>query len=44
MLDWLVNPFGVDLGAYVILWIGLVVILIGSAVAALIKVIFGRKS
>jgi hypothetical protein len=44
MLSWILNPFGVDLGAYVVLWIGLLVIVIGSLVVALFKLIFGRKS
>jgi hypothetical protein len=44
MLNWIFNPFGIDLGAYVVLWIGLIVIIIGSVVAALIKAIFGEKS
>lgn len=26
MLNWILNPFGVDLGAYVVLWIGLLII------------------
>jgi hypothetical protein len=44
MLSWILNPFGVDLGAYVVLWIGLLVIVIGSVAVALFKLIFGRKS
>ena len=44
MLGWILNPFGVDLGAYVVLWIGLLVIVIGSFVVALFKLIFGRSS
>ena len=43
MLNWITNPFGVDLGAYVVLWIGLIVIIVGSVVGAIIKTIFGRK-
>jgi hypothetical protein len=43
MLNWIINPFGVDLGAYVVLWVGLLVILISSVVVAIIKTIFGRK-
>jgi hypothetical protein len=42
MLDWILNPFGVDLGAYVVLWIGLIVILIGSAIAAVVSMIRGK--
>lgn len=44
MLDWILNPFGVDLGAYVVLWIGLILILIGSVIAAVVKVMFGREN
>jgi len=44
MLSWILNPFGVDLGAYVVLWIGLLVIIIGSVMVALYKLIFGRSS
>jgi hypothetical protein len=43
MLNWIINPFGVDLGAYVVLWIGLLVIIVGSVVSVVIKTIFGRK-
>lgn len=43
MLDWILDPFGIDLGAYVVLWIGLIVILIGSVVGAVIKIIFKRE-
>jgi len=43
MLNWIINPFGVDLGAYVVLWVGLLVIIIGSVVVTVIKAIFGRK-
>lgn len=42
MLDWILNPFGVDLGAYVVLWIGLIIILIGSVIAAVVRVVFRR--
>ncbi len=44
MLDWILNPFGVDLGAYVVLWLGLIVIVIGSVIAAVVKVLFRRGS
>jgi hypothetical protein len=44
MLDWILNPMGVDLGAYVVLWIGLLVIVIGSLVVAAFKYLFGRSS
>ena len=44
MLGWILNPFGVDLGAYVVLWIGLLVIVIGSVAVALFKMIFRRNS
>jgi len=44
MLGWILNPFGVDLGAYVVLWIGLLVIVIGSFVVALLNLIFKRNS
>jgi hypothetical protein len=43
MLNWIINPFGVDLGAYVVLWIGLIVIIVGSVVSVVIKTIFGGK-
>ena len=44
MLNWILNPFGVDLGAYVVLWIALIVILVGSFVANIFKAIFNQKS
>ena len=43
MLDWTLNPFGVPLGAYTVLWIGLLLILIGSVIAAIVKVFILRK-
>jgi len=43
LLSWVLNPFGVDLGAYVVLWIGLLVIVIGSVITAIVKLVFGRK-
>lgn len=43
MLDWILNPFGVSLGAYVVLWIGLLVILIGSVIATIVTLIRGRN-
>lgn len=43
MLDWIINPFGVDLGAYIVLWIALILIVIGSLVSTVIKMVFGRK-
>lgn len=43
MLEWILNPFGVSLGAYVVLWIGLLVILIGSVIATVVTVIRGRN-
>ena len=43
MLDWILNPFGVSLGAYTILWIALLLILIGSVIAAIVKVFILRK-
>ena len=27
MLDWILNPYGIDLGAYVILWLALLIML-----------------
>ena len=44
MLSWILNPFGVDLGAYVVLWIGLLVIIIGALAVALFNLIFKRNS
>lgn len=44
MVNWILNPLGVDLGVFVVLWIGLLVILIGSVVVTIFKVLFGRKS
>lgn len=43
LLSWILNPFGVDLGAYIVLWIGLLVIVIGSVITAIAKFVFGRK-
>ena len=43
MLDWILHPFGVSLGAYVVLWIGLLAILIGSVIATIVTLIQGRN-
>ena len=43
LLSWVLNPFGVELGAYVVLWIALLVIVIGSVITAIAKLMFGRK-
>jgi hypothetical protein len=41
MFEWILNPFGVDVGAYVVLRLGLLVILIGSVIAVVITMVFG---
>ena len=43
MLDWILNPFGVSLGAYVVLWIGLLVCLVGGVIAAVVSMVRGRN-
>jgi len=43
MLDWILNPYGVSLGSYVILWAALAVIAVGSVIAAIVTVVFRRK-
>lgn len=43
MLDWILNPFGVSLGAYVILWIGLLISLFVGIVAGVISLFTSRK-
>ncbi len=43
MLDWILNPFGVSLGAYAVLWIGLVVCLVGAVIATVVTMIRGRN-
>lgn len=43
MLDWILNPFGVSLGAYVVLWIGLLVCLAVGVIAAVVSMIRGRN-
>ena len=39
MVDWILNPYGVGLGSYIILWIALLVIVPVSFVGALVKVL-----
>ena len=39
MVDWILNPYGVGLGYYIILWIALLVIVPVSFVVALVKVL-----
>jgi hypothetical protein len=43
VLDWILNPYGVSLGAYVILWIALLVIIPVSFVVALIQVLRKKR-
>ena len=43
MLDWILNPYGVSLGAYVILWIALLVITSVSFVVALVQVLRKKR-
>ena len=43
MLDWILNPYGVDLGAYVVLWIALLVIIPVAVVVGIIKAVNGRR-
>jgi hypothetical protein len=43
MLDWILNPFGVSLGAYVVLWIGLLVCLVIGGIAGIVSLIRGRS-
>lgn len=43
MLDWIINPYGIDMGAYVILWVALLVIVPISAVVAIIKAMRGGR-
>lgn len=43
MLDWILNPFGVSLGAYVILWIGLLISLVIGIVAGVVSLFTSRK-
>jgi hypothetical protein len=37
VLDWILNPYGVSLGAYVILWIALLVIIPISFIIAVVQ-------
>lgn len=43
MLDWILNPFGVSLGAYVILWIGLLLSLVVGLVAGIVTFVTRNK-
>jgi len=43
MLDWILNPFGVSLGAYVVLWIGLLVCLVVGVIAAVVSMVRERN-
>lgn len=37
MLDWILNPYGIDLGAYVILWLALLIMLPVAIVVGVVK-------
>ena len=43
MLDWILNPFGVSLGAYVVLWISLLACLVVGVIAGVVSLIRGRN-
>jgi len=43
MLDWILNPFGVSLGAHVVLWIGLLACLVVGVIAGVVSLIRGRN-
>lgn len=42
MLDWILNPFGVSLGAYAVLWVGLLLCLVGAVIATVVSLIRGK--
>jgi hypothetical protein len=39
MLDWILNPYGIDLGAYVVLWIALLVTVPVAIVVGIVKAV-----
>ena len=39
MLDWILNPYGIDLGAYVVLWVALLIIVVVSMVGGIVAAI-----
>lgn len=39
MIEWILNPYGIDLGAYVVLWLGLLVIVPVAFVVGVVKAI-----
>ena len=43
MLDWLLNPYGIDLGAYLILWVGLLVIIPVALVVGVVQTFRHRR-
>jgi hypothetical protein len=43
MLDWILNPYGIDLGAYVILWIALLVMVPVAIIVGVVKTISERR-
>ena len=42
MLEWILNPYGIDLGAYVVLWLALLIILPIAIVVGVVKTLRGR--
>lgn len=42
MIEWILNPFGVDLGAYVVLWVALLVIVPVAIVIGVVKAFTDR--
>jgi hypothetical protein len=43
MLDWILNPYGIDLGAYVVLWVALLVMLPVALVVGVVKAVRGNR-
>ena len=37
MIEWILNPYGIDLGAYVVLWLAFLVIIPVAIVAGIVK-------
>jgi hypothetical protein len=42
MLEWILNPYGIDLGAYVVLWVAMLIIIPVALIVGVVKAFSGR--
>jgi hypothetical protein len=43
MIDWILNPYGIDLGAYLILWAALLIMIPVALVVGIVQTVRQRR-